>query len=304
MDGRIYYRLLPEYISSPLLTHNPQPTGPIKAKLLFVHGYSEHINRYNDFFPALAAQGIRVFAWDQRGWGRSVTKPSERGLTGPTARVVADVAALVKDKLAPAGVPLFVMGHSMGGGEVCTLMGDPEYEELVRQVRGWILESPFIGFSPESEPSKLKVVLGRLAARLFPHQQMKNVIPEVYLSRDAAVVESVKKDPLCHNMGTLEGLSGLLDRTALLASGDVKVGKHVQSLFLAHGTEDKACSYDAAIKWADQQTNVEDRLSKSYEGAYHQLHTDFCKDEFTADVVDFIMKRSGSQAGAPLESKL
>ncbi|EQL01004.1 Alpha/beta hydrolase [Ophiocordyceps sinensis CO18] len=51
------------------------PQGPIKAKLVFVHGFSEHINRYNDFFPALAAQGIQVFAWDQRGWGRSVTKP-------------------------------------------------------------------------------------------------------------------------------------------------------------------------------------------------------------------------------------
>lgn len=214
------------------------------------------------------------------------------------------MAAFVKDKLAPAGVPLFVMGHSMGGGEVCALMGDPKYEDLVGQVRGWILEAPFIGFSPDSEPSSLKVVLGRLAARLLPKQQMKNVIPEEYLSRDIAVVESFKKDPLCHNTGTLEGLSSLLDRTALLASGTVRVGKHVQSIFLAHGTEDKTCSYDAAVKWVEQQTNVEDKVSKSYEGAYHQLHADLCKDEFMTDVVDFITKRSGSQAAEPIEAKL
>lgn len=212
------------------------------------------------------------------------------------------MAAFVKDKLGPPDVPLFAMGHSMGGGEVCTLMGDSKYEELVGQVRGWILECPFVGFSPESEPSSLKVVVGRLVGRLLPKHQMKNEIPEEYLSRDPAVVKSVKDDPLCHNTGTLEGLASLLDRTALLASGAVKVGKHVQSLFLTHGTADKTCSYDAAIKWAEQQTNVEDRISKSYEGAYHQLHADLCKEEFAADVVDFILKRSYPEG--PVEAKL
>jgi len=280
------------------------PTGPIKAKLVFVHGYSEHINRYNDFFSRLASQGIQVFGWDQRGWGRSASKPSEWGLTGPTTQVVADVAAFVKDKLGPGDVPLFVMGHSMGGGEVCTLMGEEKYRDLVGQVRGWILECPFIGFSPESEPSSIKVVLGRLVAHLLPRQQMKNVIPEEYLSRDAAVVQSVKDDPLCHNTGTLEGLSSLLDRTAALANGTVKVGKHVRSIFLAHGSEDKTCSYDAAMRWVEQQTSVEDKFSKNYEGAYHQLHADLCKDEFMNDLVGYILKRSASEGEAPVEAKL
>lgn len=287
-----------------------QPEGPIKAKLIFVHGFSEHINRYNDFFPKLAEKGIQVFSWDQRGWGRSVSKPAQKGLTGPTTLVISDAAAFVKDKLPAKGdvsaVPTFVMGHSMGGGEILTLAGDSQYTELVGQVRGWILECPLVGFPAGEEPSSIKVFAGRLAGRLLPKQQLKHVVPPEYLSRDEAVVQAVRDDPLCHNTGTLEGLASLLDRTALLSSGRFQLGKHVKSVLLTHGTEDRACSHDAAVKFLNQQQNVGDKTTKSYNGAYHQLHADHCKDEFTNDVVNWILERSDptTEATETPEAKL
>ncbi|UNI24448.1 Acylglycerol lipase [Purpureocillium takamizusanense] len=292
------------------------PEGSIKAKLVFVHGFSEHINRYNDFFPLLAARGIQVFSWDQRGWGRTVTKPSERGLTGPTPLVIGDVAAFVRDKLA-AGAggegpppPLFVMGHSMGGGEVLTMAGDSQYAELVDQVRGWIVECPLVGFTKGEEPSSIKVFAGRLVGRLLPRQQMKHVVPPEHLSRDPAIVESVRNDPLCHNTGTLEGLASLLDRTTLLSSGQVRLGRQVRSLLLAHGTADQVSSFDAAKQFMERQSGVEDKTCKSYDGAYHQLHADHCKDEFSTDLVDWILARcdgngaQGEEPSPPPGSKL
>lgn len=283
------------------LTAVLQPTGPVKAKLVLVHGYSEHINCYNEFFPKLAAQGINVFSWDQRGWGRSALKPSERGMTGDTDRVLADIAAFVRDRLTaePARVPLFVLGHSMGGGEICTLMGDPRYTDLVSQVRGWALECPFIGFTPGAEPSFLKVFFGRLAGHVFPHHQMKNVVPPENITRDPKAVEAIRNDPLCHNTGTLEGLASMLDRTNMLASGTVKVGSNVQSILLQHGSSDLTCSYEAAVRWVAQQDKVKERVTKTYEGGYHQLHTDLCKEEFMADLVAWILERGG-----PAEPKL
>jgi acylglycerol lipase len=95
-----------------------------------VHGFSDHINCYNELFSRLMAHGIQIFAWDQRGWGRSVMKQSEKGLTGGTTRVLADVAAFIEDKM-PSKVPIFVMGHSAGGGTLLTLAAEPQYEKLV-----------------------------------------------------------------------------------------------------------------------------------------------------------------------------
>ncbi|KAG5983148.1 hypothetical protein E4U55_000697 [Claviceps digitariae] len=272
------------------------PDGPIIAKLVFVHGFSEHINRYNDFFPKLAEKGIQVFGWDQRGWGRSVTKPAHKGLTGPTSQVVADVAAFIRDKLpSPSDasvVPLFVMGHSMGGGEILILAGNPQYADLVSQVRGWILECPFVGFPAGEEPSNIKIWIGRWIGRFLPRQQLKHVVPPEYFSRDEAVVQAVRDDPLCHNTGTLEGLASLLDRTALLSSGNFTLSNQVRSILLTHGTKDKACSYVAAANFLQSQHNVHDKTTKLYDGAYHQLHADFCKDAFTNDVIDWIQERA------------
>lgn len=79
--------------------------------MVMFHGFSDHIDRYYGFFPHLAERGIAVYGLDQRGWGRSVTKHSEKGKTGPTTRVLADMAAFIRTQL-PSDVPVFVLGHS------------------------------------------------------------------------------------------------------------------------------------------------------------------------------------------------
>jgi acylglycerol lipase len=52
------------------------------------------------------------------------------------------------------------MGHSMGGGEALTLASDPLYADLMKDIRGWVLESPFIGFPKDMYPIVLSSSLG------------------------------------------------------------------------------------------------------------------------------------------------
>lgn len=234
---------------------------------------------------------------DQRGWGRSVSHPRDRGNTGPTERVLADMAAFISSHLDdnPDKLPVFVMGHSMGGGQVLTFASHPKYQEsVVRRVRGWLLESPFIGFSPEEKPSALKVMAGRLAGKLLPKQQMRHAILPENLSRDPEVVQSIKDDELMHNTGTLEGLAGLLDRTDALATGKVRPnGGAVKSLWLGHGTQDKTTWFEASKKYFEECCGeIPDKEFKAYEGWYHQLHADGeVSEEFYKDVGDWILKR-------------
>lgn len=280
-------------------SHLIQPdTAPPKATLVFIHGFSDHINRYNELMTYLSSRGIAVHGFDQRGWGRSVTRPAERGLTGPTSRVLADMAAFIRrhaPKSDTTDPPLFVMGHSMGGGQVLRLMSDVDglYADLVRRVRGWLVESPYLGLAPEEQPSGVTVFLGRLVGKVLPKMHYVHEIDVNNLSRIPEVRASIKADELMHNTGTLEGLASMMDRTADLSSGKTRPGPgKVRALWVAHGSEDKATAYSETKKWYDNCAAViEDREMKTYEGAYHQLHADLCKEEFAKDVADWILAR-------------
>jgi len=272
-----------------LYTKTWTPSGPIKARLIMVHGFSDHINIYNPFFPKLAERGIEVLGWDQRGWGRSPKSKKEYGLTGTTERVIADIVALLKEQR--DDVPLFILGHSMGGGQVITLAADPRYQDTVKKIRGFMLGCPYIGFAPEAEPSSLKVFVGRLAGRIMPHYQLKFPIAPEKVTHDPAAIEEMTKDPLTHYTGTLEGLASLLDRTAALGSGKVNMTENVKSLWMGAATEDVVVNYPKAMEWFKAQ-KVEDKTAKSYEGMYHQIFREPCQDELADDIAKWILERS------------
>lgn len=181
-----------------------------------------------------------------------------------------------------------------------TLASDANYADITDSVRGWLLESPYIALGPESEPSSVTVLVGRLASKVLPKYKMFQPLPAENLTRDPEVVKSLNEDPLLHGTGTLEGLSGMLDRAAALKEGKRVLNKGVQSIWLGHGTADKGTSFAASKKWIGEQTQVKDKEFKVYEGWYHQLHADLPGDRpvFAKDVGDWILTRAENRDGA------
>ncbi|CAK7270450.1 hypothetical protein SEPCBS57363_004107 [Sporothrix epigloea] len=297
-----------------LYTKTWLPDGPPVAKLIVVHGFSDHVNNYVDFFPTLASRGIAVYGFDQRGWGRSVHKSSDKGRTGPTETVIGDIVAFIRPHLQPGGndkndkndkndddgLPVFVLGHSMGGNEIATLMaatlGSAHETAVVRHVRGWLLEAPFFGFPAGETPSALKITAGRLAGRLLPHFQLKHVIPKPYLTRDPDILARLCEDPLCHDTGTLEGLSGLLDRVNDIAQGRVRPTTSVKSVWLGHGDADRCTDFVASKRWFDTATAaVPDKTFRCYSGWLHMLHAEpkAERELFYRECGDWILERAG-----------
>ncbi|KAK2630349.1 hypothetical protein QTJ16_001169 [Diplocarpon rosae] len=285
-----------------LYTKTWKPDGTPVAKLIFIHGFNDHCNRYYELFPTLATRGIETHSFDQRGWGRSVKTPAQQGLTGPTTQVIEDIVSFINAQL-PSTIPLFVMGHSMGGGEALILASDPQHADLAKHVQGWLLESPFIGFPKGFEPAGIVVFAGRLAGKLLPHKQKQSGLPAENLTRDPDVVKSIAEDKLLHGNGTLEGLAGMLDRASLLNQAKVKLNPSVKSVWLGHGTDDKGTSYEESKKWFERQTHLEDKEFKTYDGWSHQLHADLPDNRsvFANDVANWILARVG---GDGRESKL
>jgi acylglycerol lipase len=161
----------------------------------------------------------------------------------------------------------------MGGGEVlCYAATGPA--EIRKHIRGYLLESPFVDFSPESKPSFVTVFFGRLAGKLLPHRQMVNKLDVQLISRNPAVQKQFLEDDLCHDTGTLEGLSGLLDRTAQLCGGKIKIEDGageggVTRIWIAHGDKDGITNYHASKALAER-IEAKDKEFKTYEGYFHR----------------------------------
>jgi acylglycerol lipase len=299
-------------------TWTPPLGTDTKARLVFVHGFSDHCNAYYNFFPALAARGIAVYGFDQRGWGRSASVKSQLGDSGPTTTVLADIKAFLNHvDSAKETSPLFLMGHSMGGAQVLILSLLQSQQQAFPLLSGVLLESPFIAFHPSSRPYKLTIAVAKIASMVLPKLQIVNKLAPAYVCRDPQVCQEWEADPLCHSTGTFEGLAGMLRRAADLTSvangktmGDLSTRPFFNSatlpIWIGHGTDDKITSCEMSQRLFDR-LDVQDKTIKLYNGAYHKLHAepDGVAEEFANDVAGWILERSISlKAGENVEELL
>ena len=95
----------------------PQTAKQPQALVIFLHGFAEHVERYDHVWPLFARNGIEVFGYDQRGAGESGPAHSDTTLR----QQMEDLDRMVcreRQRLREAGhkdVPLFLYSHSMVG---------------------------------------------------------------------------------------------------------------------------------------------------------------------------------------------
>jgi alpha-beta hydrolase superfamily lysophospholipase len=168
-----------------------------RAVLLVEHGWGDYAQRYVKQFsrliPHLLERGISVYAIDMWGNGRS---PGERGAT--------DIGDAVEDHLAARRtlreqpLPLFVLGHSVGGlVTVTSTLRDQ------RGVRGMILVAPALKW----DVSGIMRIVARMGGFLLPTFPVPTPTadPEAQ-SRDTQLDERLAKDPLMY-MGGISWLT-------------------------------------------------------------------------------------------------
>jgi alpha-beta hydrolase superfamily lysophospholipase len=86
------------------------PVDDAARLVVLVHGYGEHLGRYEHAARALNAAGAKVFGPDHVGHGRS---PGERALIEVFEPGVDALREVVRD--ARGGLPVVMVGHSLGG---------------------------------------------------------------------------------------------------------------------------------------------------------------------------------------------
>ncbi|KAL0072551.1 hypothetical protein AAF712_000314 [Marasmius tenuissimus] len=265
-----------------------------KAVLVFIHGFAEHVGRYDHIHPRFPKHGIALFTFDQRGFGRTALDEKERSKDSSWGKTswddqMQDISwALKHAQETFPGIPLFLMGHSMGGGEVLgytTVSGD---KSLATSLAGVIASSPLI---EQAKPApKLLRWIGGKASILSPYTVIPADLNPDDLSRSKEANDAYMKDPLIKQSGTLRGISDMLTKGEELLKKQAY--KHwppgVPALFI-HGTGDRVTSYTASQTFYDN-LSIKDKKIRLFDGGYHELVNDpgDVPDEVVKEIFSFI----------------
>lgn len=255
------------------------PCADAVASLLISHGLGEHAFRYDEMAQYLVSHKFNVVGFDHRGHGKSA---GGRGNLTSIAAVNQDFEAVISATI-DTSTPVFLFGHSCGGHLALQYLFHTQKAEF----RGAIIDSPWLALA--FEPPRIKVWAGRLVGRLFPSMALPNGLDPSKLSRVQAEIDLYLKDPLVHNKiaaSTFLAVSSGCD--ALL--NDAKFRKLDVPVLLVHGTADAICSQPVSKKWFDQ-LECADKEFVAFEGAYHELFKDECKDELFAKCAQWMQQR-------------
>lgn len=252
-----------------------RPAGEARAALAIVHGMGEHSGRYGNVVQALVPRGYAVHGFDLRGCGRS---PGQRGHIDAWSQFRDDVGAflpLVAE--AEPGLPLLLMGHSMGGLIVLDyVLRHPE------GLAGTIASAP--GLEPLGVAKPWMVRLAKLLTRVWPSFAIDVELEPEAISRDPAVVEAYAADPLCHSKASVRWGT---ESMAVIRWIKAHAGDLALPILMLHGTADRLVSAEGTRAFFDAVT-FPDKQLRLCDGGYHEPHNDVDHAEVLADVAAWL----------------
>jgi alpha-beta hydrolase superfamily lysophospholipase len=249
------------------------PGVNLKAGVVFIHGLGEHIGRYGEMIKRLAAEGIAFAAVDLPGHGKS---DGSRGVIKNYSVIHEMINILLREfQKTFTGIPVFLYGHSLGGGIVLEYIISESPD-----IKGAVVTSPWLRLS--FEPDKTKLFLARVMKSILPSLVQSSGLVVDDISHDKTVIEKYKSDPLVHgkiSVGLFHSATSA-GKYVLANSASIKV-----PLLLMHGSDDQITSPQASRDLASGNKLVELRI---WEGGYHELHNELFSDDVYKYIIGWI----------------
>ncbi len=246
-----------------------------KGVVLLTHGVAEHSGRYDHVAQSLVAGGYTTVAFDLRGHGQSSGK---RNYIKSFQDHLNDLATeIIRTKAAFPDLPLFLFGHSMGGGIVTlfTIERQPD-------VKGILLSGPSVKVSDDISPLLQKI--SGLISAILP--KLPVITLESHdISKDPDIVKAYDEDPLNYR-------GGILARTgAEILNATKKITAQADSISLPilimHGSADKLADISGS-KMLYEKVSSTDKTLKIYDGLYHEILNEPEQDQVKADMLAWL----------------
>ncbi|MDW8226409.1 MAG: alpha/beta hydrolase [Anaerolineales bacterium] len=252
------------------------PSTTIQACIVLVHGLGEHCQRYDHLGAVLAQNGYALMGFDLRGHGRS---GGQRGHAPSFEAFMKDMDSMFEQaaSLFP-NTHRFIYGHSLGG--ILTL------NYVLRRkpaLAGAVVTSP--GLRTALEKQKAKVALAKLLGTLLPASGLPSGLNADMISRDPAVVERYRNDPLVHDKITFGMAKGLLE--AIGWAFEHAHEFHIP-LLLMHGSQDQIAFVSGSEDFAARVPKG--CTLKVWEGLYHEPHNEPEKEQVFAYLLDWLQQ--------------
>ncbi len=247
-------------------------TNP-KGAIVLVHGFREHMGRYEHFFEFFNQADLHVITIDLRGHGISGGKraniPSYEHLLG-------DIHLLTQYAQNEfPGMPLILYGQSMGGNIVANYLikyaGHPYFSSVIT--------SPW--FKLAFEPPRIKIAIGKFIRRIWPSFTQYEPLDSTALSSDEQIGAAFKSDPLINNKVGTELYFSIVENGLWALNNAHRLQTPT---LLLHGEADSITSIAATREFA----LLSGHKLLTFSGLKHELHNEIQKEIVLQEILEWI----------------
>jgi alpha-beta hydrolase superfamily lysophospholipase len=279
----------------PVRTWMPKEEPP-RAVVIALHGFNDYGNAFAMPGEYFAQRGIATYAYDQRGFGAG----PHPGLWAGSEAMTGDLKSVVR--LARArhpGLPLFLLGDSMGGAVVMVATTDAD----APAVDGAILVAPAV-WGRAAMPWYQRLALW-LGAHTLPWLKVTGRGLDITPSDNIEMLRALGRDPLVIKETRIDAIHGLVD---LMDQALERARVFEVPALILYGRRDEIIPKGPTRLMLERRPAAarERQRVAIYAGGYHMLLRDLAAETCWRDIVAWLADPSGNlPSGAdkiPLEA--
>jgi alpha-beta hydrolase superfamily lysophospholipase len=247
-----------------------------RAVIVALHGMSDYSEAFDMPGPWWAAHGITVYAYDQRGFGRSPNPGLWAGANSMRTDL-RDFIEAVRVKF--PGLPVYALGESMGGAIVLSSLASEEPP----RIDGAILVAPAV-WSRSDMPLSYRVALW-IGAHTIPWKHVSGEGLKIWPSDNIPMLKKLARDPVYQHDARVDQVYGLVELMDEAKTAPSRMTADPPILML-YGDKDQVIPQEPTKAVTTELGNRAE--IREFPNGYHMLLRDLEGEYVWRDIADWI----------------